>query len=305
MVKIIKEICAEDGIRCESFSYDWILRLSKDEKNIHIYGYQFENNSATSQLICTDKCATSELLRSKNIPAVEHKFFMSPDDFQYIGAKGNWEDALDLLHQHGKVICKPNEGTGGKDVYLASNAAELEVAAKKIFAQYRTMAISPFYFIEEEYRVILLNGEIKLVFSKKIPSLAGDGVSNVRSLFLQYMQSHPQMIFECGFSEEALEKIPEVGEKIPMTWKHNLGQGASPEIIGDPILIGKLGTMAMQAARAVNVHFSSVDIINSGGNFIILEINSGIMMESFAGVNDIHYQMAKEIYREAIHSFFL
>ncbi|MRS04213.1 hypothetical protein EG832_13495, partial [bacterium] len=58
MVKIIEEICSEEGILCERFSYDWIFRLTKNGKTIHIFGYQFENNSATAQLICTDKCAS-------------------------------------------------------------------------------------------------------------------------------------------------------------------------------------------------------------------------------------------------------
>ncbi len=83
IVKIIKEICSENGISCESFSYDWIFRLSKNGKIAHIFGYQFENSSATSQLICADKCATSDLLLFNGIPAVKHTFFMSPINIRF------------------------------------------------------------------------------------------------------------------------------------------------------------------------------------------------------------------------------
>lgn len=305
MVKIIKEICAEKDILCESFSYDWILRLSKNDKTVHIYGYQFENNSATAQLICTDKCATSDLLLSRGIPVVEHKFFISPDDFQYIGVNGNWQGMLDLLDQYKKLICKPNEGTGGIDVFLVSNPAELEASASRIFARYKSMAISPFYKVDQEYRVIVLNHDVKLVYSKNIPMLVGDGVSNIRQLFLQAMQSHPQILLECEFDEILMQKILAPGESLPLTWKHNLGQGAAAEIITDKRLLEQLGKLALLAVDAVNVNFASVDIIDSNGDYRVLEINSGIMMEALAVVNDQNYQTAKHIYQHALEQLFL
>lgn len=300
MVKIIKEICAEKGILCESFSYDWILRLSKNGKTVHIYGYQFENNSATAQLICTDKCATSDLLLSRGIPVVPHHFFISPDDFQYIGVNGNWQGMLDLLHKYKRLICKPNEGTGGIDVFLVSTAAELEAASSRIFAHYKSMAISPFYEVEQEYRVILLNREVKLVYSKNIPMLIGDGRSNIRQLFLQSMQSHPQMLLQCEFDEAIMEKVLSPGEKIPLTWKHNLGQGATAQIINDKALLEKLSNLSVKAVEVVNANFASVDIIISNGKYLVLEINSGIMMENLASLNEKNYQTAKNIYRQAL-----
>ena len=83
-VKIIKEICTEGEIELESFSYDWIFHLSKNGKTAHIFGYQFGNNSATSQLICADKCATSDILLFNGVPAVKHDFFMSPTNINYV-----------------------------------------------------------------------------------------------------------------------------------------------------------------------------------------------------------------------------
>jgi glutathione synthase/RimK-type ligase-like ATP-grasp enzyme len=302
MIKIIKEICAESGIFYESYSYDWILRLTKNGKTVHVYGFQFENNSATAQLICTDKCAVSELLLSKDIPVVEHHFFITPNDMQYIGAKGNWQRMLDLLNQYGKLVCKPNDGTGGKDVYLVTSAADLEVASNKIFSLDRSIALSPYYEIEQEYRVILLNQEVKLVYSKRIQTLVGDGNSNIRQLFLQHVQSHPEQVVESTLSEEVMSKIPADGERIILNWKHNLGQGAAPDIIEDRDLITELSNLALKATLAVNVQFASVDIIRTGGKYLVLEINSGIMMETFAQTNDHNYQLAKTIYRQAMLS---
>lgn len=304
MVKIIEEICLEQGILCERFSYDWIFRLTKNGKTVHIFGYQFENNSATAQLICTDKCASSEILRSKNIPVMEHFFFISPDDLHYIGLEGNWPRMLELLKQYGKLVCKPNEGTGGIDVFQVSSAAELELAVNAVFAHSRSLALSPFYPIEHEYRVILLNDDVKLVFSKTIQSLIGNGKSSFRQLLLEQNPELLETVPTGEFSEDLLNKIPKSGEKIPLNWKHNLGQGAQPEVVSDPALLAQLEALALQAAQAVNVRFASVDIIRTGGKFMVLEINSGIMMESFARMNQQDYQIAKSIYQQALVALF-
>jgi glutathione synthase/RimK-type ligase-like ATP-grasp enzyme len=304
MVNMIEEICAEQGILCERFSYDWIFRLTKNGKTAHIFGYQFENNSATAQLICTDKCASSEILRSKGIPAVEHYFFISPDDLHYIGLEGNWSRMLDLLTKYGRLVCKPNEGTGGIDVFQVSSAVELELAVNSVFAHSRSLALSPFYPIDQEYRVILLNEQVKLVFSKTIQSLIGDGRSSFKQLLLEQNPSLIETIPTGEFSEEMLKKIPKSGEKIPLNWKHNLGQGAQPEIITDHALVTQLGSLALSAAQAVNARFASVDIIRTGGELKVLEINSGIMMESFARMNAENHQAAKSIYLEALNSTF-
>ena len=304
LVQIIDEICAENEIYCERFSYDWILRLTKGDRIVHVFGYQFENNSATAQLLCTDKSASSELLRSRKIPAVEHNFFMSPDDFQYTGVDGNWQGMLALLRQHGRLVCKPNEGTGGKDVFQVTSPAQLETAVTKIFAHYPSVALSPYYEINYEYRVILLNKEVKLIYAKSIPALVGDGSSTIRQLFSRYLESHPGLMVECGIEEQAMPTIPAAGTRIPINWKHNLGQGASAEIVEDQALIELLGGLAKQAAEVVNVNFASVDIIKTDGRYLVLEINSGVMMENFARQNDHNYRLTKEIYRQAIMTLF-
>ena len=302
MVKIIREICAQENISCETFSHDWVLRLSKNGKTAHIFGYQFDNNSAGTQLICTDKCATYELLKSLAIPAVEHHFFICPEDFQYIEGSGNWPGMLGLLNEYHRLVVKPNEGTGGKEIYLASSPAELEAAVSRIFLRNRSIAISPLLPIASEYRVILLNEQEKLVYSKKIPVITGDGVTTVRNLVLNFLQQHPEVVIELSMDEEISHKILPKGEKMPLTWKHNLGQGSLPEIVNTSDLKDQLVQLAKKAASAVNGRFVSVDIIEQKNTLMVLEINSGIMMEAFAQQDPSFYILTKEIYRDAIRS---
>ena len=64
---LMREVCAEMGIKVEKLSYDWILQLSKDGKVRHITGTRFDlNPEATGDIAC-DKYATYEVLNSQNV----------------------------------------------------------------------------------------------------------------------------------------------------------------------------------------------------------------------------------------------
>ena len=304
LVKAVREICDESNIALERYSYDWILRLAKDGKTMHIFGYQFENNSSAAQMLCTDKSAASELLLAANIPAIEHTFFTAPENFQFIGVEGNWQRMCDLLDQHGRLVVKPNEGTGGIDVFQVSTNAELEAAVNAVFAHNRSLAICPYYEVEQEYRILLLNNNVELVYSKNIPMLTGDGKSSIRQLILARPSFEGLSDLLTSLDEKKLQSIPALNERVPVGWKHNLGQGAAPQIITDSRLKDKLASLALQAAHVLNVNFASVDVILSGGMYQILEVNSGIMMENFAQISAENYETAKSIYKKAILSYF-
>ncbi|NER25444.1 MAG: hypothetical protein F6J86_37770 [Symploca sp. SIO1B1] len=302
IVKIIREVCLENNISCESFSYDWIFRLSKGNQTAHIFGYQFEKNSSTSHLICSDKCSASDLLQLSQVPAVEHTFFMSPMHIKYVGVSGNWLKLYELLNQHGKLVCKSNEGTGGNSIYLVSNQFELENAVHKIYSCSMSMAVCPFYEIENEFRVVVLDGKAKLIYRKNIPYLLGDGVSTLRQILIAYLQQNLNCPVNFNIPDEDYLKVINYGQKYYLNWKHNLGQGANPEIVQDEKLREQLSDLALRAAKAVNIHFASIDIIETNNQYLVLEINSGVMMENFSKLNDSNYQIAKGIYQEVIES---
>lgn len=299
-VRILKEICKENGIELESFSYEWIFKLCKGNKTGYIFGYQFDLNSGVSQSICADKSATSDVLISAKIPCVTHTFFMSPVNQKYVSQIGNWKHIIRLLETHQKLVCKSNEGSGGNNVFLVNNHYELENAVHRIFKVSRSMAISPYYEIINEYRVIVLNNEIKLVYSKNRPYLMGDGISSVKELLINYLKES-----KCFFSIEKEEEylyIPKHNEKFFLSWKHNLSNGAYADILNDKETIKKLSELALKATTVLNLKFVSIDIINTKDGLKILEINSGVMMERLSQQTNQSYDIVKKIYNEAIIS---
>jgi glutathione synthase/RimK-type ligase-like ATP-grasp enzyme len=300
LIKIIRDICAERGITLETYSYDWILKLTKKGSVMYIYGYQFPLNDAAAELICGDKAALSAVLTGCGIPTAEHEFFMSPSSIQYTGENGNWTRLTELLGRHGRLVCKRNNGSGGIGVYIVSEQSELERTVSEIFRSSRSMSVSPFYNIINEFRVIILDGNVRLIYKKIRPFVIGDG---------------KRMIFELAFDKYSLSMsnleitadlsaLPAAGEKINLGWKHNLGQGSKAAAVEDTELKRRLTALAARAAGALKIKFASVDIIETAAELMILEINSGIMMENFAALSKENYNTSKNIYSDAINLYF-
>lgn len=290
LVSLLREICAERGIGLTSFSGDWIFRLEAGGRTSFVFGYDFDLNSATAQMLGDDKAAAAEVLADAGVPAVEHRLFHSPQMAPYVGPRGNWSVMLDYFHRHGgDVVCKPNEGTGGRDVWRVRTAVELEAAVHRIFARTRALCLSPFHAIDAEYRVYVFRGAARIVYAKDRPRAVGDGRSTLLELVLADPGLAPALAARMGASGEAkageldLARVPAAGESVLLNWRHNLGQGGTPRPVGeDDALHPRLVELACRAARTLGIELAAVDVVDTDGTLRVLEVNCGIMMESFA-----------------------
>jgi len=301
LVRIVYDIANDHDISIASFSYDWILKLSKNNIHKHIFGYNFELNSATSKMIAGDKSATSDLLQAANIPTVEHTLFLNPDMEKYVGSVGNWQQILNYFHKNNQhIVCKPVDGTGGNDVFLVKTTTQLEQAIHVLFSKYRSICLSPFYEIKKEYRAVMLDGDVELLYQKNIPFVVADGAKSILELFQTNFSTEALDSVLATFldkKEQNLSDIPPKGTIIEINWKSNLGEGAQAEIIENTTI----ETLATNAANTINIRFCSVDIIETTlGEFYVLEINSGVMIEHFLNSNPQEYNRVKAIYEKAI-----
>lgn len=295
IVKIIENYCKNNSITLSKISADWILKLTKNSETHFIVGYQFDLNSSATSAICLDKSATSEILELNNIPVVHHELFMTPIDMS-----GNWSKMINFLNKYKKIVCKINNGTGGKDVYFIENEKTLEQAVTKIFSKDEYIALSPFYDIKNEYRAIILNNEVKLLYSKERQFVIGDGISTIFQLIANKFSASPKL----DLTDIPLNTILKKNEQYNICWKHNLGLGATPKIVSDKNIYDKISSLALTANNAINGKFVSVDIIETDEGLKVLEINSGIMMENFSAQNSENYKIAEKIYTEAVNLMF-
>lgn len=284
-LQMLFEICAEEQIKIQSFSDDWFFYLTRNNRRQVIYDHQFALNNAPARDLCNDKCALSEFLAYGGVSQAEH-FLFSEENRDAVGP---------LLTQYQKLVIKKNNGSGGRDVFRVSTPDELEPVLTHLLASCRYIAVSPYYSIDAEYRAVILQGRVELVYEKLRPYVTGDGVTDVNTLIQEKYQGTINPL-PCNF-------IPAAGEAVCVEWRHNLQRGAVPKLLnGDEAVYPAIIEIARQAADLTGLGFASVDIITSGERMMVLEINPGIMMENFAGQNAACYETAKSIYKKAIVS---
>lgn len=240
---LVPEIADELGIDCRAFSDNWIYQLAQGATRAEIFGYKFGINGAAAAAIAADKVATSEVLNHAHIPAIEHVLIH------------NYQGNLKPYGMvPGEVVAKPLSGSGGWGVQKFANQSEAErvIAQSSRFA----WAISPYYKITREMRIIMLDGKILLAYEKIEPTIR-DGLR-----------------------------------------MFNLGAGAKPLDI-EPH--ETLASMVSGAMTALNLRLASVDVVETeSGDYYIMEVNDGIMMEHYMRQSVEHRARGKAVYTKII-----
>jgi len=306
LLKILDELSSEHGLAMKTYAKDWIVALEKSEKTTFVMGYDWDINGAATQQIAKDKCATYEILSANGIAAVEHFLMLTPEDLHFVNNnRGNWSDLLNFAAQYDyQLVVKPNTGTGGVDVLRITNSVDLEIFTHQLLKSYKSLAFCQLLDIQNEYRVVLLDNELQLIFNKTRPYIVGDGVHPLGELLTQ--QNYPiSMVQSKDFAKKlTMDYCPKMGEKIELNWKHNLAYGATPIDAIDSQLVQPLLQLAKKAASAIQLRFGSVDIVEVNGQYKVLEINSGVMLESYSNYSLKNYEKAKTIYERVLMKIF-
>ena len=300
---IIQEICEEEKIKYTFLSKDWVIMLEKDGVTKYISGHKFDLNSQATGLIADDKYALYEVLKEKNIPIIEHKIvYNKTNKFDYAKGCNTYEYVKDyFLENNNSIVIKPNDGTCGQEVFKVTELNEIDKILDKIFLDNYSISICPFYHIKHEYRVVMLEGEKQLLYAKYLPIVIGDGKKTIRELLLEFNHDY----FMNNLQDKKYDRILEKNEKFEYNWKFNLAQGSIAKKIEDGPLANELIDLAKQVCKIINLKFGSVDIIQTESNeLLVLEVNSGVMMEYFIRINLDEYNNVKDIYKRAIKKVF-
>ena len=300
-VRLLYDICEDEGIEVESYSYEWAHRLKRNGEVKYVVGYQFPLNNAASKEICQDKVLTYGILHDAGVPAVLHIFLPSRGSYSGMDRDDFRDIAKSILRTDGRAVVKDNNGTGGNRVYLVKSVEEFDEALDQVFLSAYGAALSPFLEIEEEYRVVMLGEEPLLTIRKKRASVVGDGSSTMHELMAKDPKNERYLKH---MSLEELASVPAAGEKRYLTWKHNLGQGGTGVVEEDPAVLAAVHPIAKAAVKVLGTGFVTVDVVLSKGSYQVLEVNGGVMMEHFSGQDEDCYRRAKTVYTRAIRRMF-
>jgi D-alanine-D-alanine ligase-like ATP-grasp enzyme len=305
-VDALRKYCAGRGIAIDVKSDGWLIVMQRDGKRACAFGYDVGLNSAVAHRIANDKAATAEVLEMAGVACVPHTLFLSPEMNQYVSQPGSWEAMLRLLAANPQgIVVKPNEGTTGESVFMVKTKPALELAVSRIFASHLSLAISPYVNIEDEVRVVLLDGDAIVVYRKNRPSIVGDGQRSLLELALATIPAAqrstvlPGMIADLDKAE--LDFVLPPGQRRVLNWRHNLDAGAHPTLLTEGKVRDACVEIAIRAAKAIDIRFASIDVVQADGAWQVLEINSGVMMEA---LSKPHPELVYAAYHSALDRLF-
>ena len=299
--KLIKDICNEENINCSFISEDWITVLEKNGKTRIIAGYKFDLNRQAVSKVFDDKYATYELLSLYNIPVVEHKLLYPNNNRQiYAINKNNTNYLKKCFNQfNNNVVIKINNGTCGLNVNHFDDFKSLKNFYENLNSE-SSYSICPFYDIENEYRVIVLNNNIRLIYKKNLPIIYGDGTLTIKELLLKYNYEYFK-----NYNGKDKNVILKNNEMYQYGWKFNLSNGAKVSFEIDKDIQIEIENIMKKLTKNIDICFCSVDIIKTSDNkYLVLEINSGVMMKNLFIENENIRNEVKQIYKDAIRLMF-
>ena len=157
-------------------------------------------------------------------------------------------------------------------------------------------SITPFYNIENEYRTIILNNQIKLMYKKELPVVYGDDKTKIEELLKKFNYEYFKNIKD--------ERILKKGETYAYDWKFNLAHGSRANLKIEENDKKQILDLINKILNNFKIGFCSIDIIKTESKFMVLEINSGVMMTNLIKENIDGKNIAYKIYEEEILNIF-
>ena len=298
----VRRYARAHGLEIAVHGDGWIAELRRGHRSHFIHGYDIGLNSSSSQRIANDKAATFEVLNAAGIPAVPHRLFMHPRFLGFMSVEGNWTGMLETFDAFGRdVVLKDNEGTGGMEMTRVRSIAGLERCAQQLFNTTRGLALSPFLELQGETRFVFLEGDCVLAYVKQRPSVTGDGKQTLGALAADAVAAGHLRADALDLDGLDINRIPNTGETIALAWRHNLGQGAKAVRIDPHAPAWRAQVrLARQAFDRTGLRFASIDIVRAGGQDLVLEANSGVMLEVMARGVENGEVLADGIYHRAL-----
>ncbi|WP_433271714.1 ATP-grasp domain-containing protein [Actinosynnema sp. CS-041913] len=156
----VEQAAAEAGAKVRWHSDHWLAELVADDRRALVIGQVFPVNNAASAQVATDKVATCVLLGDAGLPAVPHHLL------RFAGLADPVALTRSLVGL--PAVLKPHRESSGVDVLRARDDEEARRVLDHLAGRYRAIAVSPFLAIEDEFRVVVLDREVLLVYRKAI-----------------------------------------------------------------------------------------------------------------------------------------
>lgn len=169
--KILHDLAKDNGYKITRI-IDSVYELKKGNKSVYVRGKNFGLNSALSAAFAKNKAQTFEILRRNNIKAVPHYEIYQPAFYALFGdqeKRNKMRINAVIKKEKLPLVLKPAEGNKSRGVVLCSSKSKINKYARDLFITEHELVLCPFREIKHEYRVVILNGKVELIFDKVKP----------------------------------------------------------------------------------------------------------------------------------------
>jgi D-alanine-D-alanine ligase-like ATP-grasp enzyme len=235
-----------------------------------------------STAVASDKPLAYQLLTEAGIPVPEH-VVVDARDFATARA----------FLERGPVPClvKPAGGRGGEGVI-----GSIRTLAQLRRAVLHASADSPMLLIErqldgDQFRVVVLQGEILVVLRRVRPRVTGDGEASVAELIWREYEARlalegagglkpfrigPDCLHTLEEQGLNLRSVPPSGTSVTVMTATNFGGSGDSEVIAGP-LSEALQTEVLKAVDVLGVRLAGVDLITSDTSRALTESAGAIL----------------------------
>lgn len=278
-------------------------------------------NPLAAAKIAKDKHYAKLFMKRLGYPVIEGDVFCSEAWARAIGSGKTAGKAAAYAESIGyPVIAKPNSGSQGENVMIAASSGEL-LESLSLIHRKDPLALVERYASGREYRIVVLDGEILLVYERTPLAVTGDGSSAISVLIeekerdltahrrtIRIDANDPRILRTLAHQGFSPESVPSEGAAVALLSNANLSAGGDmtqvPTASIDPDLARKIAGLG----RDMNLRFSGVDImvergsIESAEAWSVIEINHSPGFEHFASAGPDELAVVEAIYRSVLEA---
>lgn len=204
----------------------------------------------------------------------------TPATMQY---KAMGQKETDFLKRHGRVVVKPVGGAHGLGVSVNIDTLPRLNRAVEIAAEYSQSILLQQQIAGDDYRLLMIGGELVAAAIRRPAFVIGDGVHTVEQLIkvengsnrrgpgYQKSLSHIDSDSASEFLGDAMKSVPAKGEEMTVVGIANIGRGG--------VSIDVTRTVGDQLVKDAQKLTDYLDMGVCGVDFIVTEDNSHYFIE--------------------------
>jgi len=259
-----------------------LVQVRYGSKLRRIRASETDETRAIAESIAQDKHLTRQLLQSAGVPTAEGYPVTSPEDA--------WETAGYIGVP---VVVKPQDGNQGRGVATNLTTKEQVLAAYAAALEESSSVIVEKFAPGNDYRLLVVNGEVVAASRREPAQVMGDGRSTIRELVEvenrdpRRAEHHASSLSKIHIDEIGInvlkdqgftpDSIPPAGQMVLIRRNANLSTGGTAIDVTE-LVHPAVAARAIDAAKVVGLDIAGIDVIASDITQP-LEAQHGIVVE--------------------------